>query len=222
MHGYNTRRISHTNQHKPRTQRRLKERSEPFLIWNLELSENSLLPFARQSAGAGEFWEGNDMEELIKRLVRVIQTGAPDKDGMHPISAEAVLEVVRGLSEHGTNLAEVGTDCISRQAAIEAIDKTKTVRNENGELFVAKINAQMNIEQLPSAQPEPHWIPVEQDTPKEDGDYWATFGAETGWFVDWCSWYHGRWVVWLDDIPNDVSNVIAWCKPMEPYKGVTE
>ena len=72
-----------------------------------------------------------------------------------------------------------------------------------------------------SALSEPHWIPVTEDTPIEDGDYWATFGAETGWFVDWCSWYHGRWVVWLDDIPNDVSNVIAWCKPFEPYKGVT-
>ena len=65
------------------------------------------------------FGKGNGMEELIKRLERVIQTGAPDKDGMHPISAEAVLEVVKELSEHGTNLAEVGADCISRQAAIE-------------------------------------------------------------------------------------------------------
>ena len=69
---------------------------------------------------------------------------------------------------------------------------------------------------------ELHWIPVEQDTPTEDGDYLCTFGAETGRFVDWCSWYHGRWVVWLGDIPNDVSNVVAWCKPMEPYKGVTD
>ena len=58
------------------------------------------------------------MEELIKRLERVIQTGAPDKDGMHPISAETVLEVVKGLSEHGTNLASLGTDCISRQAVL--------------------------------------------------------------------------------------------------------
>ena len=67
--------------------------------------------------------KGNRMEELIKRLERVIQTGAPDKDGMHPISAETVLEVVKGLSEHGTNLAEVGTDAISRQAAIDAVKK---------------------------------------------------------------------------------------------------
>ena len=63
------------------------------------------------------------MEELIKRLERVIQTGAPDKDGMHPISAETVLEVVKELSEHGTNLAEVGTDCISREQAIKAIEE---------------------------------------------------------------------------------------------------
>ena len=39
------------------------------------------------------FGKGNDMEELIKRLERVIQTGVPDKDGQHPISAEAVLEI---------------------------------------------------------------------------------------------------------------------------------
>ena len=63
------------------------------------------------------------MEELIKRLERVIQTGASDKDGQHPISAETVLEVVKGLSEHGTNLAEVGTDCISRQAQNDSCEE---------------------------------------------------------------------------------------------------
>lgn len=46
-------------------------------------------------------------------------------------------------------------DLISRQAAIDAIDRAKTVSSENNEIFVAKINAQMNIEQLPSAHPEP-------------------------------------------------------------------
>ena len=68
----------------------------------------------------------------------------------------------------------------------------------------------------------PRWIPVEQDTPTEDDDYWCTFDAETGRFVDWCSWYQGRWVTWINDNPADVSNVVAWCKPMEPYKEVTE
>ena len=58
------------------------------------------------------------MEELIKRLERVIATGAPDKNGQHPISAEVVLEVVK--AQLSTNLAEVGTDCISRQEASDA------------------------------------------------------------------------------------------------------
>ena len=68
---------------------------------------------------------------------------------------------------------------------------------------------------------EPHWIPVTEDTPTEDDDYWATFDAETGRFVDWASWYQGRWVTWIEGSPAPLSNVIAWCKTMEPYKGVT-
>ena len=87
------------------------------------------------------------MEELIKRLERVIATGAPDKDGMHPIGAEAVLEVVKQLSEHGTNLAEVGTDCISRQAAID-ICRAPHMRNADCSDF------EMAIMMLPPAQPK--------------------------------------------------------------------
>ena len=109
----------------------------------------------------------------------------------------------------GTNLASLGTDCISRQAAIEVVSGI--------DKYFVKY-----IEQLPAAQPEPQWIPVTEDTPTEDDDYWATFDAETGRFVDWCSWYQGRWVVWTDNTVSEVRNVIAWCKPFEPYKGVTE
>ena len=96
------------------------------------------------------------MEELIKRLERVIQTGAPDKDGQHPIGAETVLEVVKELSELGTNLAEVGTDCISRQAAIDAL---YSVDEYNSRSVKA-------IKQLPPIQPEivrckdcKYWVP---------------------------------------------------------------
>ena len=115
----------------------------------------------------------------------------------------------------GTNLAEVGTDLVSRQAVIDLL---KQLRKDGDMVPWEGKDVFARIRELPE---EPHWIPVTEDTPIEDGDYWCTFGAETGWFVDWCSWYHGRWVVWLNDIPNDVSNVIAWCKPFEPYKGVT-
>ena len=68
---------------------------------------------------------------------------------------------------------------------------------------------------------EPHWIPVTDHNPTEEDDYWATFEAETGRFVDWASWYQGRWVVWIECSPAPLSNVIAWQKCPEPYKGVT-
>ena len=94
------------------------------------------------------------MEELIKRLERVIQTGAPDKDGMHPISAETVLEVVKQLSELSTNLAEVGTDAISREQAIDALEKWLHglfgITEADGTATIFK-----TIRQLPPIQPEP-------------------------------------------------------------------
>ena len=107
------------------------------------------------------------MEELIKRLERVIQTGAPDKDGQHPISAEVVLEVVRGLSELSTNLAEVGTNCsefpnnsdaISRQQAIDYFVTNVGFHDEDGYPIedtdeLRKIWTEY-FSGIPSAQPE--------------------------------------------------------------------
>ena len=88
------------------------------------------------------------MEELIKRLERVIQTGAPDKDGMHPISAETVLEVVKELSEHGTNLAEVGREAITKQQAIDALRK---LREEDIEDYGCEIPEGFNQDHLDRA-----------------------------------------------------------------------
>ena len=45
-------------------------------------------------------------------------------------------------------------DCISRRDAIEAIEKAKMAQTPDGEIYVAKYNAEMNIQLLPSAQPE--------------------------------------------------------------------
>ncbi len=45
-------------------------------------------------------------------------------------------------------------DLVSRRDAIEAIEKAKMAQTPDGELYVAKYNAEMNIQLLPSAQPE--------------------------------------------------------------------
>ena len=52
--------------------------------------------------------------------------------------------------EVGTNMAEVGTDCISRQAAIDAL----TEYGNGRAVFISVGEAVIRIEQLPSAQPE--------------------------------------------------------------------
>lgn len=51
-------------------------------------------------------------------------------------------------------------DSISRQAAIDAIEKAKTARTEDGEIYVAKINAEMNITLLPSVERRGRWVDV--------------------------------------------------------------
>ena len=64
-------------------------------------------------------------------------------------------DVDRLPSAHGTNLAEVGTDCISRQAAIDAL-KELTANGTNKGMVFGK-DAVHRIEMLPSAQPDTYW-----------------------------------------------------------------
>ena len=58
--------------------------------------------------------------------------------------------------ELSTNLAEVGTDCISRQAAIDALNGNITVTGEENAKAVQKYirSVSLKIHDLPSAQPE--------------------------------------------------------------------
>lgn len=74
------------------------------------------------------------------------------------------------------------------------------------------------LEYAPTIQPEPHWIPVTEQLPKENGSYlvsgkWGSgkesvgdceFSVEDGYFQ----------TAWNFD-------VLAWCELPEPYKGVT-
>ena len=69
----------------------------------------------------------------------------------------------------GTNLAEVGTDCISRQSAIDAIDEYMVGKNcaSDGTMMARLIN-ELVIKRLPPAEPQiirckdcKHWIPYD-------------------------------------------------------------
>ena len=72
-------------------------------------------------------------------------------------------------AQFGTNLAEVGTDCISRQAAIDIFDDYN-ISVENGDLE-AYCRDRKRLRELPPAQPEPL-------TDKEQRIFLAAMGRE--------------------------------------------
>ena len=45
-------------------------------------------------------------------------------------------------------------DIILRQNAIDNLEKTKSAKSEDGEIYIAKTNALMNIDALPFVKPE--------------------------------------------------------------------
>lgn len=119
------------------------------------------------------------------------------------------------------------SDPIDRQAAIDGINNAldrETLLNG----FVRKIAVDA-IKGLPSAQPEPKWIPVEIKPPKEKKTYWVC--TDTGYQCE-CRWTNNRfgiiasdeWGWSIFDIPQ-YTKVIAWRelpKLPEPYRKETE
>ena len=60
-------------------------------------------------------------------------------------------------AEVGTNLASLGTDCISRQSAVDALRTcydTETITMDNGDEYINYGDAVGEIEQLPPIQPK--------------------------------------------------------------------
>lgn len=108
-------------------------------------------------------------------------------------------------------------DCISRRDAIEAIEKAKMAQTPDGEIFVAKYNTEMNIQLLPSVQPEPHWIPCSERLPKETGEYLVT-KISIGWN---CKDYTENDIAYWDNHKGfcKAEKVIAWMPILEPYRG---
>ena len=69
----------------------------------------------------------------------------------------------------------------------------------------------------PTIHPEPHWIPVTERLPEEDGRY-LVCGAKGGIYH---ANYRGRWWTQVGCGGKLVPSVVAWCELPEPYNGVT-
>ena len=135
-------------------------------------------------------------------------------------------------------------DLISRQAVIEALKGLPTWWADEGGYYggaqppmVALLDpedAVSAIENLPSAQPEPHWTPCSEELPKENGHYLVTFHQtateeDLGFDMDdtdVCKMRYDTKHGWRTPrrIPSWINNavvstVLAWMPLPEPYKG---
>ena len=128
-------------------------------------------------------------------------------------------------------------DLIDRQAAIDALAKfvPYAICDESTESYTNGLTDAYNlILQLPSAQPEPRWIPCSERLPKENGHYLVTFHQtateeDLGFDMDDTDvrkmrydtkhgWRTPRHIPsWINDAV--VSTVLAWMPLPKGYKG---
>ena len=116
------------------------------------------------------------------------------------------------------------SDLISRQAAITLPVMPKEHREyQTFNLYDAYEQGwndlQKCIELLPSAHPEPQWIPCNERLPEKSGNYlvsgkWRSKPREM-WI---CEFMKGAFVSgWMNPAPNPVVDV--WMPLPEPYRG---
>ena len=70
------------------------------------------------------------------------------------------------------------------------------------------------INQMPTIEPEQHWIPLADKEPTEEGEYLVTF--DDG-FVVTTGYYDGDFELWAD-----AGEPIAWMPLPEPYEEVRD
>ena len=126
-------------------------------------------------------------------------------------------------------------DVISRQAAIDALAKfvPYAICDESTESYTNGLTDAYNlILQLPSAQPEPHWIPCGERLPEEYGEFLVTMtekakAKDLGFDIDENyirkmrynsnGWQLPRHIPsWINEAVKD--EVLAWMPLPEPYR----
>ena len=106
-------------------------------------------------------------------------------------------------------------DTISRQAAIDALEKVADLYYYNEAWNYAIGRAEMEIEKLSSVQQEPPWIPCSERMP--DNDESVLISNSHGVTK---AWWNGRF--WTSIAVKKYKTVTAWMPLPEPYRGEGE
>lgn len=121
----------------------LKKRDADVVVPAIYEKIKSLPPAQPESKELSE-WKAD-----FKGYINALNMPKDDYDGI----LEYIDEVPTAEQE-APDINVGNTDAISRTQANDALETVKTVKAENGELYIAKINAQMKLDTLPPAQPK--------------------------------------------------------------------
>ena len=133
--------------------------------------------------------------DRIQNAIRHIKTSV-DIDSW---AMEIAVEAMKKYSEVPNS-----SDCISRQAAIDAVfkdDRNTTIKQR--------------LEALPPAKPEPQWIPVSERLPKDGTEVFVYMFDPPSPFIAWIEdtrWHTDEFEVEREDDP------IAWMPLPDPYR----
>ena len=157
-------------------------------------------------------------KDLISRQMAVDTIMGQPPEPHYPAWYAAQIEELPAVQpDHNADIGKkVEGDCISRQAAIDLFPDDDLEYDTKGG-YVAPHLARQIICELPSAQPEQHWIPCSERLPKEKQSVLVTDGSVI-WVCDIIStdegykWEdsHGYWL--------DLDEWIAWMKLPELYR----
>ena len=123
------------------------------------------------------------------------------------------------------------SNLIDRQAAIDAMclacghdcDKSKFVYNAPQDEQIIMCPEHYALSTLPSAQPEPHWIPVSERLPEDNTLMLVNYVDHRHYAMDiWIGWHEMENVWYIDGETHSEefgNEVVAWMPLPEPYAG---
>ena len=186
---------------------------------------------------------GMTNQEAIKRIEEHIAIHKyRESHAMHIVEALDIAISALQAQDLQSTCNNLATDTISRQAAIDALlEEVRLVDGyyvENDEV-IDKDDAIEAIRLLPSAQPEPRWIPVSERMPEDGKNCLVSVRCSNNFLVDRGTYSTDLFNVDEEDFFGNrgesgwyylsseygyckILNVIAWMPEPRPYKEIKD